>query len=121
MEVHPASKSLILKLRDPSRVTSLIPRARVVPIDGINYTQVKFGLDEARVLRNMGVKNVPSPIQGRYDWPGRYKPMDHQRDTASFLTFNRRAFVRRAIGRVNGHKITGRRSNRLPVSGNDRH
>ena len=62
MEVHPASKSLILKLRDPSRVTSLIPRARVVPIDGINYTQVKFGLDEARVLRNMGIK-APSPIR----------------------------------------------------------
>jgi SNF2 family DNA or RNA helicase len=45
------------------------------------------------VLRNLGVKNIPSPIQGRYEWPGRYRPMDHQRDTAAFLTLNRRAFV----------------------------
>ena len=45
------------------------------------------------MLRNLGVKNVPSPIQGRYEWPGRYRPMDHQRDTSAFLTFNRRAFV----------------------------
>ena len=95
MEVHPASKSLILKLRDPSRVTSLIPRARVVPIDGINYTQVKFGLDEARVLRNMGIK-APSPIRYFYDWPLRVpgvadpKPFEHQRVSSEFFTLHNR-------------------------------
>ena len=40
----------------------------------------------------MGVKNVPSPITKRYDWPGRYKPMAHQIETAAFLTLNRRSF-----------------------------
>lgn len=95
MEVHPASKSLILKLRDPSRVTALIPRARVVPIDGINYTQVKFGLDEARVLRNMGIK-APSPIRYFYDWPLRVpgvadpKPFEHQRVSSEFFTLHNR-------------------------------
>ena len=54
---------------------------------------VYWGLDEARVLRNLGVKDVPSPITKRYDWPGRYKPMQHQIETAAFLTMNRRAFV----------------------------
>lgn len=54
---------------------------------------VHWGLDEARVLRNLGVRNVPSPIFGRYDWPGRFKPMKHQKETASFLTLHRRAFV----------------------------
>ena len=95
MEVHPASKSLILKLRDPSRVTALIPRARVVPIDGVNYTQVKFGLDEARVLRNMGIK-APSPIRYFYDWPLRVpgvadpKPFEHQRVSSEFFTLHNR-------------------------------
>jgi SNF2 family DNA or RNA helicase len=49
-------------------------------------------LDEAQVLRNLRIKNVPSPIMGRDDWPGQYRPFDHQRTTAAFLTMNRRAF-----------------------------
>jgi SNF2 family DNA or RNA helicase len=53
---------------------------------------VKWGVDEARVLRNLNVKDVPSPILGMYDWPGRYTPFEHQKTTASFLTMNPRAF-----------------------------
>ena len=55
MQVHVDSKSLVLKLRNPQRVLDFIPKARVVPVDGVPYTQVKFGLDEARVLRNLGI------------------------------------------------------------------
>ena len=51
-----------------------------------------WGLDEVRVLKNLGVKNVPSPITRRYTWAGRYKPMAHQIETSAFLTMNRRAF-----------------------------
>jgi SNF2 family DNA or RNA helicase len=40
----------------------------------------------------MGIKNVPSPIEGKYDWPGQYKPFDHQKKTAAFLTMHQRAF-----------------------------
>ena len=53
---------------------------------------VKWGVDEARVLKNLNVKDVPSPIMGMYDWPGRYKPFDHQKTTSSFMTMNRRSF-----------------------------
>jgi superfamily II DNA or RNA helicase len=53
---------------------------------------VAWGLDEARVLKNIGVKGVPSPIEGRYKWPGLYKPFNHQRTTAAFMTLNKRAF-----------------------------
>lgn len=52
-----------------------------------------WGLDEMRVLRNLGVKAVPSPIKAKYNWPGKLKPFAHQIDTASFLTLHRRAFV----------------------------
>ena len=89
MEVHAASKSLVLKLRNPQRVLDFIPKARVVPVDGVPYTQVKFGLDEARVLRNLGIK-APSPIRYFYDWPSKYPcPMEHQVTTAEFFTLNR--------------------------------
>ncbi len=86
------NRILLFNTRNPHRY-GIIPKHKVMPIEGGYQVAVYWGLDETRVLRNMGVKNVPSPIQGRYEWPGRYRPMDHQRDTAAFLTFNRRAFV----------------------------
>lgn len=52
---------------------------------------VHWGLEEARVLNNLGIK-VPSPIEAKYMWPGLHKPFDHQRQTAAFLTLNKRAF-----------------------------
>ena len=87
------NKLLVFKTRSPDRY-SLIPKSKVLPREGGGYdVAVYWGLDEVRVLKNLGVKNVPSPIFGRYEWPGRFKPMNHQKETASFLTLNRRAFV----------------------------
>jgi SNF2 family DNA or RNA helicase len=53
---------------------------------------VKWGLEEAQVLKNLRIKNVPSPILAHYDWPGLHKPFAHQKTTAEFLTLHRRAF-----------------------------
>ncbi len=86
------NKALLFKTRNPHKY-SIIPKHKVMPVDGGYQVAVYWGLDEVRVLRNLGVKNVPSPITQRYDWPGRYKPMQHQIDTAAFLTMHRRAFV----------------------------
>jgi SNF2 family DNA or RNA helicase len=86
------NKALLFKTRNPHKY-SVIPKHKVRPVDGGYEVAVYWGLDEARVLRNLGVKDVPSPITKRYDWPGRYKPMQHQIETAAFLTMNRRAFV----------------------------
>jgi len=87
------NKLILLKTRDPSKY-SIIPKHKILgEKDGIYEVVVHFGLDEARVLRNLGVKKVISPIDGKYDWPGRFQPFAHQRETASFLTLNRKAFV----------------------------
>ena len=86
------NKALLFKTRNPHKY-SIIPKHKVMPVDGGYQVAVYWGLDEVRVLRNLGVKNVPSPITQRYDWPGRYKPMQHQIDTAAFLTMHRSAFV----------------------------
>ena len=83
------NKGLLLKLRNPSKVTTAIPSSRAV---GDDEVLVKWGIDEARVLRNLNVKDVPSPILGQYDWPGRYEPFEHQKTTSSFLTLNTKAF-----------------------------
>jgi superfamily II DNA or RNA helicase len=83
------NRGLLLRLRNPAKITTAIPTSKAV---SENEVLVKWGVDEARVLRNLNVKDVPSPILGMYDWPGRYTPFEHQKTTASFLTMNPRAF-----------------------------
>jgi SNF2 family DNA or RNA helicase len=87
------NKALLFKTRNPTKY-NLIPKHKVLSENnGTFEILVYFGMEEVKVLRNLGVKNVPSPIGYRYNWPGKYKPMSHQRETSEFLTFNRKAFV----------------------------
>jgi len=83
------NKALLLKLRNPDRITTIIPKSKVLDSGEV---LVKWGLEEAQVLKNLRIKNVPSPILGNYSWPGYYRPFAHQKETASFLTLHKRAF-----------------------------
>jgi SNF2 family DNA or RNA helicase len=82
------NKAVLLKLKHPQKVTTVIPKSKEL---ADNKVLVNWGLDEVQVLKNLNI-NVPSPIEGRYDWPGKHKPFDHQKKTASFLTLNRKSF-----------------------------
>lgn len=87
------NKAVLFKTRSPTKY-SIIPKSRIVAeSNGVYEMAVYWGVDEARVLRNLGVKGIQSPITARYNWPGKHKPFAHQVDTASFLTLHRRAFV----------------------------
>lgn len=83
------NKALLLTLRNPQKITTVIPKSKDL---GGGKVLVRWGLDEAQVLKNMKIRNVPSPILGQYNWPGHYKPFDHQRTTSAFLTLHKRAF-----------------------------
>lgn len=83
------NKALLLRVKDPNRITTVIPKSKVLDSGEV---VVKWGLEEAQVLKNLKIKNVPSPITATYQWPGLHKPFDHQKQTASFLTLHRRAF-----------------------------
>ena len=82
------NKALLLKLRHPKQVTTVIPKSREVTT---NNVLVKWGVTESHTLKNLNI-NVPSPIKGQYTWPGQHKPFAHQKDTSAFLTMNRKAF-----------------------------
>jgi len=84
------NKALLLKVKEPGRITTVIPKAKVLDSGEV---LVKWGLEEAQVLKNLRIKNVPSPIVAHYNWPGMYRPFKHQIKTAEFLTLHRRAFV----------------------------
>ena len=87
------NRGLLLKLRQPERITSVIPKSKIIADHG-DYSEVlvNWGLEEAQVLKNLKLRDVPSPILAKYQWTGLHKPFDHQKDTASFLTLHRRAF-----------------------------
>ena len=86
------NKALLFKTRNPEKY-GVIPKHKVFEDEDGYKVAVYWGLEEARVLKNLGVKNVPSPIKRNYTWPGRFTPMQHQIETSSFLTLHRRAFV----------------------------
>ena len=92
-------KVLSIKTTNPDAITSVITKSKIKDIDfGTADVWVNFGLGEAHILNNIGIKNVPSPIRTQYTWTGMYKPFDHQRVTAEFLTLNRRAFCLNEMG-----------------------
>jgi len=93
------NRALKLRVRKPDRITQVIPKSKVIGAsDGVYDVLVHWDIEEAHVLRNLGVKNIPSPILGKYKWPGLYKPFDHQMQTAAFLTMHRRAYCLNEMG-----------------------
>jgi len=86
------NKALLLTVRNPDRITTVIPKSKVLEDNGsVAQVLVNWGLEESLILKNLRI-DAPSPILGKYKWPGLNKPFEHQKTTASFLTMHRRAF-----------------------------
>jgi SNF2 family DNA or RNA helicase len=86
------NKALLLTVKNPDRITTVIPKSTVLENDdGVARVLVNWGLEESIILKNLKIK-APSPIVGKYKWPGLNKPFAHQKTTSAFLTMNRRAF-----------------------------
>jgi SNF2 family DNA or RNA helicase len=87
------NKAILITTRRPQLVTECIRKSQIVETNGdLHKVAVHWGLDEAQALNKLKIKKVPSPILRDYKWPGLHKPMEHQKDTANFLTLNQRAF-----------------------------
>ena len=95
-------KAVVFKLRDPSRITTVVTTAKTVANNGATLVAVPHRPDETRVLRNLGF-DVPAPMPIHYSWPkanGRFDPFEAQRETASFLTMHSRAYCLNSMGCV---------------------
>src|SRR5579872_971412 len=92
MLVHEQSRSLLLRVQDPYVIKAVLPKWRDIDFEGHNLA-VPHRVDEIKILRNMGV-NAPSPILYYYNWPGppNKKALEHQKQTAAFLTLYPRCF-----------------------------
>lgn len=88
------NRALLFNTRNAQQITALIPKSAIIASNGdVDKVLVNWGFDEVQLLRNLGIKNVPSPIGQKYNWPGIFSPFDHQRTTAEFLTLHPRCFV----------------------------
>ena len=100
MLIHKEKKAVIFKLRNPGRITTVIPTAVTVDHKGQKLVAVPHRPDETRVLRNLGF-DVPDPMPYHYKWPkvsGRHDPFAAQRETASFLAMHSRAYCLNGMG-----------------------
>lgn len=91
MIILPEKKAILLRLRDPQRLLTVIPQGKEVVYRGKKYVAVPHQIEVVQVLRNLGV-DAPSPVGFYYQWPGRFTPFEHQKQIAEFLTLYRRAF-----------------------------
>jgi len=97
MIIYKKRRALVLRHRDPQRLLTLIPTAKLLTYKGKQLVVVPHRVDEVKVLRNEGIA-VPSPIHYYYDWPGQFKPFEAQAETAAFLTLHSKAFNLSDIG-----------------------
>ena len=100
MLIHKEKKAVVLRLKNPSRVTTVIPTAIEVDHKGQRLVAVPHRPDETRVLRNLGFE-IPDPMPMHYAFPkvsGKHEPFAAQRETASFLSMHSRAFCLNGMG-----------------------
>lgn len=81
-----------LLIRNSPAVAAVVPHA----IERGNYLLVEHGLEETRVLRNLGY-NAPAPMLSHYEW-GSSKPFESQKETAGLLSMAKRAYVLNTMG-----------------------
>ena len=90
-------KVLVMRLKDPSRVLTIIPTAKPFLYRGQELTVVPHGMTEYRLLKNLNL-NPPHPVDTYYNWPGAFAPMATQRETVRFLTAHNRAYCLNDLG-----------------------
>lgn len=98
MHVVAKAKRLVLKTDRYAEILAAIPHAKTFDHEGQKLTALAHGVEESLVLRNLGFRKTPPPILSYYNWPARFTPMEHQRQTAAFMTMNRRALCLNAPG-----------------------
>lgn len=94
IHVNHNHKALVAPFRQD--LVNLFPDAKQFVLHGQQLLVMHHGLDQTRLLRNMGFE-VPSPILSQYDWCGG-TPYNAQRLTAAMLSTNPRGYCLNGMG-----------------------
>lgn len=99
MLIVDTKEAIVLNTPEHAAILKCIPHAQTFELNGATLTTVPHGIEETKVLRNLGYRKTPSPILHYYRWPGRnVSPMHHQKDTAAFLTLHKKCACLNAPG-----------------------
>lgn len=97
MLISEKHKKIVLNLKSPARVTTVIPTAKTLQYKGRTLVAVPHNRDEVKVLKNLGIA-APEPVRHYYDWPGQFDPFHAQRETVAMLTMEPHAYVLNDLG-----------------------
>lgn len=95
-----SKEAVLLKLRSPKRITTVIPTAKMISHNGQDIVAVPHRPDETRILRQLGY-DAPDPMKMHYVWPkasGKFDPFAAQIETANFVTMHNRCFILNSMG-----------------------
>lgn len=67
------------------------------PQTGTEIVVAKHNMRTVAQLSRFGI-HAPSPVLSEYDWPGRFAPFSHQRETVEFLTLHPKCFLLSDMG-----------------------
>tara|TARA_R110000764_G_scaffold22729_1_gene56276 strand:+ start:4 stop:1563 length:1560 start_codon:yes stop_codon:yes gene_type:complete len=93
MEIY-KDRALIVNTKKPKDILDTVDKSKIIKThdNGVSQVIVNWGLEEVFKLVKLRFKNIPSPISKEYTWPGIYKPFDHQKTTAEFLSAYKRGY-----------------------------
>jgi SNF2 family DNA or RNA helicase len=91
-----SSKHRLIGVPSDPQLATIFASAKRITHEGKEMILVNHGVDETKLLRNVGY-DVPAPILANYDWEGG-TPFDIQKKTAALLTMNPRAYVLNGMG-----------------------
>ena len=94
--IHVSSHHKLVGVPTRGDLENLFPNAKQVTFKGNNLILINHGMEETRLLRNMGM-DVPSPVLNQYDWEGG-TPFEVQKKTVAMLTLNTRGYVLNGMG-----------------------
>ena len=101
--VNNAALGMVIPTRVSEKILSNVPKSELLTDMGTKQNILVYWgqreaeitahfLDELRPSPDPTLPEIPSPMFRDYNWPGIYKPFQHQRDTAGFLSLRSRAF-----------------------------
>lgn len=98
MIIYAPKKAVILRPKEPSKITTVIPTAKEFSFRGkTGLVAVPHKPDETKVLQNLGYE-VPAPMNYYYPYAGKFTPFNAQKVTAEFATMHRRGFILNSMG-----------------------
>jgi len=96
--LHPTKPVMLFPaVQELDRFLATVKPSKVIEQGDKLLLAAPHNSDTVAAARRMGL-TVPSSIEARYNWPGRFDPFDHQYTTAEFFTMHRRCLCLNDMG-----------------------